>query len=373
MDKSNLELFKQALNEAVSNKFDKMADECTEEIVYSEKHKLAMQAIIYGKTEKKRVWTPKMRRIIAILVAVALLLTSCGIIFRSEIREIFKDFFVSLTYEGDEESNKSIEEFYLLSYVPEGYTIKAETTTKMCVQYEFVNEDGSFLFFEQRALARSDYYIDSESGYSRIVEIEEYEVYYRFTGKNHLYVFNNGKYSLNIKSSTKLSNEDKLKLNNNNYEFEDTNVGRLISLLKNCEEKYKTTIIMTTNFPRKIDSKLLDKNIVPHQIFIGPPTPRDAAEILKYHTKNLTNQDINYVDLGMEISKAIINDTAYSAQGIVNIVEQAKNICKNAQITEDALRKAIKQVPPNIDKKMFNSFLDDMGALITGINNEIDE
>ncbi len=174
-------------------------------------------------------------------------------------------------------------------------------------------------------------------------------------------------------SIAKLSNEDKLKLNNNNYEFEDTNVGRLISLLKNCEEKYKTTIIMTTNFPRKIDSKLLDKNIVPHQIFIGPPTPRDAAEILKYHAKNLTNQDINYVDLGMEISKAIINDTAYSAQGIVNIVEQAKNICKNAQITEDALRKAIKQVPPNIDKKMFNSFLDDMGVLITGINNEIDE
>ena len=103
MDKSNLELFKQALNEAVSNKFDKMADECTEEIVYSERHKLAMRTIVYGKADTKRVWSPKMRRIIAILIAVALLLTSCGIIFRNEIREFVEEFFVKITYSSDED------------------------------------------------------------------------------------------------------------------------------------------------------------------------------------------------------------------------------------------------------------------------------
>ena len=43
MDKSNLELFKQALSEGVSKKFDQMADECTEEIKYSKKHELAMR------------------------------------------------------------------------------------------------------------------------------------------------------------------------------------------------------------------------------------------------------------------------------------------------------------------------------------------
>ena len=124
MDKSNLELFKQALNEAVSNKFDKMADECTEEIVYSEKHKLAMRTIVYGKADAKRVWSPKMRRIIAILIAVALLLTSCGIIFRNEIREVFEEFFVKLTYESDTESDQTIQEVYSLSYVPERYSLK---------------------------------------------------------------------------------------------------------------------------------------------------------------------------------------------------------------------------------------------------------
>lgn len=208
MDKSNLELFKQALNEAVSNKFDKMADECNEEIVYSEKHKLAMRAIIYGKTDTKRVLSPKMKRIIAILIAVALLLTCCGIIFRNEIREIFKDLFVSLTYEGDDKSNDMIEEVYFPSYLPEGYTLKKEKHTSIYVRYEFENANKHFLCFEQRAIVSSNYYIDSESGYSKIEEIEEFDVYYRFTDTLINYVWNNENYSMTIKSSIQLSNAE---------------------------------------------------------------------------------------------------------------------------------------------------------------------
>ena len=208
MDKSNLELFKQALNEAVSNKFDKMADECTEEIVYSEKHKLAMRTIVYGKTDNKRVWTPKMRRIIAILIAVALLLTSCGIIFRNEIREIFKEFFVSLTYEGDEESNDTVKTIYRLGYVPDGYKLEKENISNTVVKYSYKKPSGESIHFEQRILIFSDFVIDSESGYSKIEEIEHYEIYHRITGKLYCYIWNDGKYSLTLNSSTKLSNED---------------------------------------------------------------------------------------------------------------------------------------------------------------------
>lgn len=168
MDKSNLELFKQALNEAVSNKFDKMAAECTEEIVYSDRHKLTMRTIVYGKTDTKRVLSPKMRRIIAILIAVALLLTSCGIIFRNEIREIFEEFFVKLTYENDDTSEDMIEEILVLTYVPERYKLDKEILTSVYVRYEFINESGEMLCFEQRALTRSSFVVDSESGYSKI-------------------------------------------------------------------------------------------------------------------------------------------------------------------------------------------------------------
>ena len=208
MDKSNLELFKQALNEAVSNKFDKMADECTEEIVYSEKHKLTMRTIIYGKADTKRVLSPKMRRIIAILIAVALLLTSCGIIFRNEIREIFKDFFVSLTYENDDTSEDMIEEILVLTYVPEGYKLEKQSITTVRVRYEYENEDGEILFFEQRALTRSDYYIDSESGYSKIEDIKEHEIYYRCTDGVNYYLFHNDKYSMSLISMELQSNNE---------------------------------------------------------------------------------------------------------------------------------------------------------------------
>ena len=212
MDKSNLELFKQALNEAVSNKFDKMADECTEEIVYSEKHKLSMRTIIYGKADTKRVWSPKMKSIIAILIAVALLLTSCGIIFRNEIREVFEEFFVKLTYDGDDESAESIKDVYCLGYVPEGYALKRESATDLYNKYKFENQNGDFIIFEQRAINLSEFYIDIEQGYSQINEIENYYIYYRLANGYHCYVWNYEDYNIKMKCSLQLSNDEIIKI-----------------------------------------------------------------------------------------------------------------------------------------------------------------
>lgn len=208
MDKSNLELFQQAINEGLSNKFDKMAAECTEEIVYSERHKLAMQTIIYGKANTNRTLSPKIKRIIAILVAAALLLTSCGIIFRNEIREIFKDFFVSLTYESDAESNKVIDKIYMLSYLPEGYVLEKEDISNTVIRYQWINNSSETIYFEQRPLTQSNLFIDTESGYSQIKEIEEYDVYYRFNDKYYLYIHNIDKYLITIKSSVKFTNQE---------------------------------------------------------------------------------------------------------------------------------------------------------------------
>ena len=167
-----------------------------------------MRTIIYGKTDTKRVLLPKMKRIIAILVAAALLLTSCGIIFRNEIREIFKDFFVSLTYESDVESNMTIETIYILSYLPEGYTLEKTDISNTVVKYRWENSNGDKLHFEQRPLTQSNLFVDSESGYSKMSEIDDYDVYYRFTDKNHLYVLSYDTYAIRIKTNAELSNED---------------------------------------------------------------------------------------------------------------------------------------------------------------------
>lgn len=208
MDKSNLELFKQALSEGLSNKFDSIANSYTDEIVYSERHKLAMRAIVYGKTDTKRVWTPKMKRIIALLVAAALILTSCAIIYRHEIREVIEKFFVSLTYSDEHNDGNEIEEVYELTYMPEGYYLENSIISPTMIRYEFSDSNGNKLRFDQCTLDGTNFVIDIESGYNRIVDIQKYEIYYRYTDDNHHYIWNDGKYSMKLKSSEKLSNAD---------------------------------------------------------------------------------------------------------------------------------------------------------------------
>ena len=205
MDKSNLELFKQAISEGLSQRFDSVVNSYTDEIVCSEKHKLAMRTIVYGKADAKRTWSPKMKRIVAILIAAALLLTSCAVIFRNEIREIFAEFFVKLTYSDDNNSNNPIEEVYHLGYLPEGYYLNVENIRPIGVQYEFKNENGDYIWFEQKLIDGTDFVVDNESGYSHIKEIEAYEVYYKNMDKKHVYIWNDGKYSIFIRSSLELN------------------------------------------------------------------------------------------------------------------------------------------------------------------------
>ena len=207
MDKSNLELFKQAISDGLSKKFDSVVNSYTDEIVCSEQHNFAMRTMVYGKADAKRTWSPKMKRVVAILIAAALLLTSCAVIFRNEIREVFEEFFVKLTYSGDGMGSDTIEEVYELTYLPEGYKLEKENIYDLCVTYTFADKNNNVIVFEQRVLDKSEFNVDSESGYSEIKEIEEYDVYYRFTAKYHHCIWNDGKYTMSIKSKTELSTE----------------------------------------------------------------------------------------------------------------------------------------------------------------------
>lgn len=208
MDKSNLELFKQAISEGLSEKLDSVVNSYTDEIVCSEKHRLAMRTIIYGKAETKGTWSPRMKHIIAIIVAAALLLTSCAVIFRNEIREVVDEFFAKYVYSGDETGMETIEEVYELTYLPEGYFLEGKRISQICTQFKYVDESDNVIEFEQRILDKSGFTVNSETGYSKIEEIEKYSIFYRYTETFHSYIWNDGKYSLNLRSNLKLSNED---------------------------------------------------------------------------------------------------------------------------------------------------------------------
>ena len=85
MNKSNLDLFKQALSEGLSSKIESVVSECQGEIRCSKKHAIAMRTIIRGKIPHNRTSTPKMRWIIAAILVAALLLTGCALKFRDKI------------------------------------------------------------------------------------------------------------------------------------------------------------------------------------------------------------------------------------------------------------------------------------------------
>ena len=214
MDKTNEELFKQAINEALTNKFQRMADACDEEIVCSRRHRKAMCAIISGKTPRK----PLSTKMIAILVAAAiLLLAGCAIIYRDEIRGFItniREIFIELRFEEGDQESREIEEIYELTYIPEGYSLKDQRINRMRVQYVFANADSKRIKFIQQSLDASTFSVDSEHSDTVIIVIEEYTIYSRKTGNMYYYLWNDGKYALKINSTEKLSNDELLSIIN---------------------------------------------------------------------------------------------------------------------------------------------------------------
>ena len=195
MEKIDLELFKEALNEAWDNKIRREVESCTEEIITSERHKAAMQAILDGTYEKKSVWKLTRTKIAAILVAAALLLASCAVIYRNEIRdfveEIFADF-TELTYSDKDIEGKTIETVYKLTYVPEGYVLEDHSKTPIKIRYEYKNANNDFIIFEQMVLDSTSFAYDIENGYTKLFNNNEFDIYYKSTKASSFYLWNNG-------------------------------------------------------------------------------------------------------------------------------------------------------------------------------------
>lgn len=207
----NLELFKKAVEEGLLNKIDSIANGCNEEVVCSEKHRLAIRTIMYGKIEKHKKLSPKTRRIIAILVAAALILTSCGIIFRDEMRMIFKEFYVSVVSSENDVKGQLIEEIYEPSYIPEGYILEEEAVSMSEVYYAYYNSEGEMLTFSQSPLNGTIYNYDTENSTTTPIVIDGITFYHTIATIREYYLWNDGKYVFEISSSAGLST-DELKL-----------------------------------------------------------------------------------------------------------------------------------------------------------------
>ena len=206
-NKTNQELFKQALVEGVSRRIDREIAACDEKVVFSRRHIKNMERIVKGKTPKK----PINKKMVAILVAAAvLLLAGCAIIYRDEIREFVTDireYFVKIDFEDGENESRAIDEIYELTYLPEGYSLEKQEINRMVVQYLFANAENDIIRFIQQSIDASNFYVDIENSDNVIIEIGDYTIYSRQTNGTHYYIWNDGKYALTLNSKEELSHE----------------------------------------------------------------------------------------------------------------------------------------------------------------------
>ena len=206
-NKTNQELFKQALVEGVNRRLDREIANCDEPIVFSRRHIKNMARIVQGKSIKK----PLNRKMIAILVAAAvLLLAGCVIIYRNEIREFVtyvREYFVKITFDEGDNNSQTIDEVYELTYVPDGYTFKQENNTRTRVQYLFTDINNNYIKFIQLPIDASSFSVDIEHGGYDVINVVEYKVYYRQTDGINYYLWNDGKYAIKLISTNQLSNE----------------------------------------------------------------------------------------------------------------------------------------------------------------------
>lgn len=210
MNKNDLELFKQALLEALDKNLQEEEKYFAEEIQTSEKHKIEMNEILSGKYLPTSTWKLTKAKIAAILIAATLVLVGCAVAYRNEIRDfietVYEDY-ISVGFENSDEAPRQIKDIYQLTYIPQGYEQKEHIKTKLKSVYVFENSEGNTIRFEQQILNGAISF-DSEYSEYGFFHISGIKVYYYISENYYCYLWNDGKYALTMGTTEELSYEE---------------------------------------------------------------------------------------------------------------------------------------------------------------------
>lgn len=215
---TNKELFKQAVNEGFVIRMERDTALIGKEIVCSEGHYRKLSEIFGFEVKNPNIKRKTIRRTVAaILIAAALLLAGCtAVVYKEKIEDFFttafdtyiKGYFVS----EDAENKEIIEEYYTLTYVPEGYELVEEKHKVEVAISIWETQDGNQLIFEQSTLNAGRYFIDNESGQSDVIETEEYTVYFRNVDGTYRCIWSNEKFAFYLFFEKELSTEEIIKI-----------------------------------------------------------------------------------------------------------------------------------------------------------------
>lgn len=211
------ELFARAVNEGVMSRMELDLAEFEGKVTCSKSHYRRISEIIgyrVGPSEKR---TSFKRAVAVALIAAALLLAGCAaVVYKDRIGDFFVEIFDTHIKgrfaEGSENNNEIIEEYYSLSYVPEGYELVEEIMNSGLVRYKWVNSEGNTIVFEQAPLYSSRYFIDAENGDTVVYTLNEYTIYARVIDNNTTYICNDEKYSIKINTYDEIAEEELIKI-----------------------------------------------------------------------------------------------------------------------------------------------------------------
>lgn len=204
MDNSK-ESLKNALIQALSEKYSEELEKCCEESAqYSYRHHRRMCTISGAKLQIPVYIIKVKRRVIAALItAAALLLIGCtAIVYKEKIgnffTEVYQDYIRGVFAESEGLNKEFINEYYTLTYVPDGYELVETNISPVSIRYVWKSEDSTKIIFEQKELSSFDYYIDNENGETTVIVHNDYTIYRRIVDDTAYYIWSDEKYAMSL-------------------------------------------------------------------------------------------------------------------------------------------------------------------------------
>lgn len=216
---SGKEIFSRAVIDGFEEKYrEGLAVSAFESDAFSRAHARRMSSILdsrikYVPDKRTRV----KRAVLVALIAAALLLAGCAaIVYKEQIGDFFveiRDTYIKGDFIKDEDANNQIiEEYYTLTYVPEGYELVEEYSDVFLAQSVWKNDKEKSIIFDQTPINSVKYSIDGEHGLTNTLNYDQYTVYCRIIDETYYYIWNNEKYAFSLYSDAEIKEEEFIRI-----------------------------------------------------------------------------------------------------------------------------------------------------------------
>lgn len=210
MNNQDTILFKNALLEAMANKYENQLAQCKEDDICSNAHLAKLEKILHIRTLPRSPLSRHKKILFAgILVAALLFSTLTVFAHRGEIRGFVEKIYEHFTQISFEDNQKhTIIECYTLSYVPEGFSPDGKSVTDTMAIYRWKNSEGAIITFTQTLAGNSFLGVNNEDGQSEIIEHSGLQIYASTFEYGGTYVWSDDNYAFKLSTTAPITNEE---------------------------------------------------------------------------------------------------------------------------------------------------------------------